>query len=750
MANDRRLLSITRSAVLAPLALSIGHAAAQEEPLLIERIVVTASVQRATDVAGSVEFLDAEELEINAYGDINRILRVVPGVNLVEEDGFGLRPNIGIRGSGTDRNSKIAVMEDGVLIAPAPYAAPAAYYFPRSPRITGVEVSKGPAAIKYGPQTVAGAINLLSAPIPFEERGDVNGGVSLLGGNHGTWRGHALAGGIFETGGPVAIGFSLEILQEHSDGFKDLDSGGDTGYRIEDYVAKLLFRSASDAAIEQSLELKFQYSDETSDETYLGLTWADFLADPYRRYRGSQVDQMNVEHHGFQATHGIALGDRIDLTTVAYYHDTARAWYKLNDVLSGGSLRSISSVLADPVTFAQGYQTLVGAPGFTSAANALRVRNNNREYYAAGVQSVLGVGFDLGPSMHEVELSFRYHQDEEDRFQEDDRYQMQDGTMVLTQSGAPGSQDNRVGEADAWAFYLRDTIDWGPLTLVPGIRHEIIDLTRTNYAGTDPARVAPTSVNESDESVWIPGVGAAYRLSDEWKLIAGIHRGFASPAPGSAADAETSWNYEAGARFNDGVAQLEVIGFYNDFSNLVGTCTNSTGGGCNVGDQFDGGGAHIWGLEVSAAYDAGRHFGGMFSVPLVAVYTFTDSKFLTSFNSSFGEWGTVARNDELPGIPEHQLTLRAGLEAERWRGSLTMSYVSKARAVAGTGPIPIGENIDARTIFDASFEYDVLDNASLFASVQNFTDEVYNVAWTPAGARPGLPRSVLGGIRFEF
>ncbi|WP_234836200.1 TonB-dependent receptor plug domain-containing protein [Sinorhizobium meliloti] len=122
-------------------------------------------------------------MERFSYSDPNRVLRQIPGVYLQEEEGFGLRPNIGIRGSGTDRNARITVMEDGILIAPAPYAAPAAYYFPKMARMSGVEVAKGPAAIKYGPMTVGGAINLFSTPIPDSDIGTLTGK-----GGHSRWQ----------------------------------------------------------------------------------------------------------------------------------------------------------------------------------------------------------------------------------------------------------------------------------------------------------------------------------------------------------------------------------------------------------------------------------------------------------------------------------------------------------------------------------------------------------------------------------
>jgi len=731
---------------------AVAEEADEVQASALERIVVTAQRIDASSVGGSVAFLDGTQLGHHSYSDVNRVLRQVPGLNIVEEEGFGIRPSIGIRGSGTDRNSKIAVMEDGVPIAPAPYAAPAAYYFPRTPRMAAVEVSKGPAAIKYGPQTVAGALGLYSTPIPDAGTGRIGGRFDLFGGEFGTIRGHGMVGGYADTGTAYDVGVSLETLQERSSGFKELDSGGDTGYRIEDYVAKVAVRSNEKAAREQLLELKVQYSDEDSDETYLGLALDDFRADPYRRYRGSQLDEMKVEHWTYQATHRIDLSDRVDLTTLAYRTETTRAWYKLNDVRNAANTgyTSLSAILEDPARYSTEYAAILGTPGTTSAPGALRVRNNAREYYATGIQTVLGYAFDTGGASHQLEVSARYHRDEEDRFQNDDRYQMVDGRMVRTSAGAPGSQDNRIGAAAAWAFYLRDTISWKQLTLTPGLRYETIDLKRTNYGTSDPGRDGDPAITRSSVDVLLPGVGATYAVNDAFKLVAGVHRGFVNPAPGSTADAEESWNYEAGVRFDRGAASLETMAFVVDYDNLVGTCTASTGGNCNIGDQFDGGAARVHGLEVVAAWDAAAALGTGWSLPLSVVYTWTQGEFLSSFRSGFDEWGNVQKGDEMPLMPEHQLTLNAGIEASRWRSFLTLNYVAETRAEAGSGPIPPNDRIDARTLVDLSGEFDVTPAASLFATVTNLTDEEYNVAFRPAGARPGAPRSWLAGVKLRF
>jgi Fe(3+) dicitrate transport protein len=619
-------------------------------------------------------------------------------------------------------------------------------------RMTGVEVSKGPAAILYGPQTVAGALGLFSAPIPDDPAGGLGGKLELLGGDYGTFRGHALLGGYIETGRAYDVGLSFETLQERSDGFKELDSGGDTGYDIEDYVAKVALRSNADASVEQSLEFKLQYSDETSDETYVGLTLDDFNANPLRRYRGSQLDEMNVEHWTYQATHRVDFTDRVDLTTVAYYTKTERDWYKLNDVRNAANTgyTSLGTVLENPTLYATEFAAIVGQPGTSSAAGALRVRNNAREYYATGVQSVLGLAFDAGGAAHDLELSARFHRDEEDRFQNDDRYQMVDGAMALTTAGVPGTQDNRIGEAEAWALFARDTITWGSWSVTPGVRYESIDLTRTNYGTADPDRNGTPAVARNSVDVFLPGVGATYELDDAWQLVAGVHRGFVNPAPGSDADAEESWNYEAGFRFGRKAASVEAMVFLVDYENLVGTCTASTGGNCNIGDQFDGGKARVHGLELVAAWDAGQTLASRWSLPLSAVYTWMQGEFQSSFQSGFEEWGSVQEGDDMPLMPEHQLTLNAGIEADRWRTYLAVNYVDETRSEAGSGSIPANERIDSRTLLDLSGEFDVTERAALFASVTNLTDEEYNVAWRPAGARPGMPRSWLAGVKFAF
>ena len=62
-------------------------------------------------------------------------------VYIRDEDGFGLNRTSAYV---VQRliGALVSLMEDGVLMAPAPYAAPAAYYFPLTTRLNGLEVYK--------------------------------------------------------------------------------------------------------------------------------------------------------------------------------------------------------------------------------------------------------------------------------------------------------------------------------------------------------------------------------------------------------------------------------------------------------------------------------------------------------------------------------------------------------------------------------------------------------------------------------
>ena len=738
-------------------ALSVPAHALQESanngdaPRRDDVIVVIGLSGDPGDVPGSAEVLTAADLDVQDYSDVTRALRAVPGVNIQEEDGYGLRPNIGLRGTGVDRSASITLMEDGILIAPAPYSAPEAYYFPHTGRMAGIEIIKGAAGVPYGPRTQGGSVNLLSTPVPD----DFGGSVDVWVGDENTRRVHGVIGGMTDLSPTIRFGGMVEAYIDGADGFKDIDgpSGQDSGYDIEDYVGKLRLE-IDGGEIAHSFELRGQYSDELSNETYLGLTQADFDADPFRRYAGSALDQMDAEHSLWSLTYNARFSNNTRLAVVGYRSDFARDWFKLDRVDPDGAgpqgSVSISSLLDDPAANATAFQIIQGNAGFVSADDALTVKHNNREYYAQGLQAELSGELSVGSMIHNWRIGGRLHHDEMDRYQWVERFRMDNGTMVLTSATLPGSDSNRIDSADAVALYIQDEMLVGDWTIVPGVRFETVDLQRENWGG-DLARTGAPAVTENSVDAIIPGLGVRYDVNARLAIFGGVHRGFAPPAPGSTTqEPEDAVNFEFGSRYENGFWSVEAVAFHNAYSNLLGACTNSTGGGCTIGAQFDGGEVDVTGLEFAAEADLGQPMNVRFSIPVRVAWTHTNAEFQTAFNSSYDPWGNVSVSDALPYIPENQLYGAIGLETDRFGGQVAVSWVGDTRATAGQGAIAATDLIESHAVADLSAWYGITDQVRARVSVRNLTDETYAVARRPAGLRPGAPRAVLFGISAEF
>ncbi|NNE68736.1 MAG: TonB-dependent receptor [Rhodothermales bacterium] len=701
--------------------------------ILVEQASMTGGLQGLRGLPGSAHLVTARGLDQFADTDIHRVLRAVPGVTVQEEDGFGLRPNIGIRGSGSERSSKITVMEDGVLVAPAPYTAPAAYYFPTVGRMSGIEIVKGSSQIRYGPLTTGGTINLLSTPIPTRSEGHL----TLLAGDHDNRLVHAVAGTQRDR-----IGVVFETHQQRSNGFKQLDSGAGTGFDKRDYLAKVRLSSREDATIRQSLLFKLGVTGESSDETYLGLTADDFQSTPLRRYLGSEADNMSADQRLLMLRHRIAPLAGLEFVTTAYSTSFERNWYKLDAVRTDAGSVKIGSLLEAPESFPEAYRLVSG-----NATNGLLgVKANNRAYVSRGIQ----LDGTLSLSKVTLEAGLRGHYDEMDRFQWVDQYGISEGTMSLVLAGTPGTESNRIESTDAAAAYVQANFDLGRLSLRPGLRYESIVQRRDDFGKEDVERVGTSLKTRRNEStVLLPGLGVTYSVSSHLNAFAGIHRGFAPPGTSEGTRPENSLNFEMGGRYHRGPAALEVVAFATDYTNLLGADLAAFGG-MGTSDQFNGGEALVRGLEISGSYNLGGLADWKASVPVSFAYTHTVGTFSSDFDSTFDPWGTVQQGDELPYLAKHQLNAVVAWETDRWNTALSGSWVGPTRTAAGQGPILEAERIDGHVTLDLSTEVRVASGVRAFAVVRNLTDQLYVAARRPAGLRPGLPRSLMAGLKADF
>lgn len=708
------------------------------EKVLINAQVIFGSKYEAKNRTGSSYYISPKELEKFNYTDINRVLRSVPGVNIYEEDGFGLRPNISLRGTSPERSAKISIMEDGVLIAPAPYSAPAAYYFPSVARMEAVEVLKGSSQIQYGPFTTGGAINLVSTKIPNTFKGALRTSY----GSFNTGQTHVKIGD-----SKANFGYSVEYLNLNSDGFKNLPDGSNTGFDKNDVVAKFRLNSNADAAFKQSLSFKFQYSDEVSNETYLGLTQNDFDASPFDRYASSQEDKMTNDHIQFMVTHKMDFSKQFRITTNAYYNGFSRNWYKLNDVVFNGDKVGIASIVNDPQDFSD-YMSIVNG-SINSDADALLVKANNRDYTAKGIQTKFDYHWSGANVFHDLEIGLRYHYDEEDRFQWVDGYNILDGKMNLTSNGAPGSDANRISSAKAFAGSILYKLTYNKLTLTPGLRYENIILNRDNFGTSDPSRTGlDLSTRENKVDIFIPGMGFNYKINQNTSVYGGIHKGFSPPGNESGQKAEESINYELGSRFNLSGLRGEIVAFYNDYSNLLGSDLAATGGTGSL-DQFNAGEVAVKGIELLLNYDLLKT-STTFALPISFGYTYTDTEFLNSFGSDDSLWGEVTAGDEMPYIAKHQFNTSISLEHSKFELNLNGRLNGSFRTLAGTENITDDNGVTSNFIIDFSGKYHFNKNLSVTGNIINLLDETYAVSRVPAGIRPGHPFGAYAGLEFRF
>ena len=674
-------------------------------------------------VAGSAHVVDEETLEAFEYNDIGRAVAGVPGMSSRGEDGYGLRPNLGIRGANSDRSAKLTLMEDGVLLAPAPYAAPAAYYFPMTTRMVGIEVFKGPAATRHGPQTVAGAVNLRTRAVP---RGFAYG-VDLAGGTRQTGKLHAHAGYGGRTAGVLVEGVHLRTA-----GFKELDTGGPTGFDRTEVMVKSYWRPSPD----HRLQLKLGYANETSNETYLGLSALDYEDNPYRRYAASSLGLMDWTRTQAELQWTGQLGPWWTVRSVAYHHYLDRSWTKLNRFGDGGpdlhSLMQSSGAGQSGVYLA----VLRGDEDSLGDAQNLMVGDNHRTFHSAGWQTTLR-GTRYGENVnHQLELGLRLHQDKVWRVHTEDAYAMRKGELAALGQPTETTLDS-VAAARALAVHAHDEMTWGRLAVLPGLRTEVVQTERSDV-GVDV--LGPVT-----RVTLLPGAGALYSLTPWVHGFVGAHRGFSPVAPGQPEDVrpEISWNYEAGVRVDEGDRRIELVGFFNDYSNLTGQCTLS--GGC-VGDsvdrQFNGGDVHIWGVESVA----GRTLRpGAFTIPIELSYALTQSRFQTGFVSAFPQFGTVEAGDHLPYVPTHQAAARTGLQHDRFALNLGVTWRSALLDQAG---LPGGDtDLPDLLLIDASASLQVRPHVAVYGTGTNLAGNDAMVSWRPYGARPTAPRQVMVGVK---
>ena len=700
---------------------------------VIESVTIIGSAEDQRKLAGSGQIISNEDLLKAMDTDIQKILTAVPGVYMRTEEGYGLRPNISIRGTAIERSAKVAVMEDGVLVAPSPYTSSSAYYFPTTGRIHSVEVLKGPAAVSQGPQTIGGAINLISTPIPNTTSGKF---VQELGEN-GMMRTHAYFGG---TSGN--FGALVEVHEHESDGFDSIANvGGDTGFDKSDFVFKARYESGA-----HSLTLKMVDLDEISNQSYVGLSQASFNANPRVRYGATAYDKMMNDGEQTSLTY---VGDfkNFNVQFTSWQNDYHRDWFKVSDFNNDkehGEQDDINELISDANNGSANAQAILDG----QLPVEIEYKHNNRYYTNEGYQFTIKTSLGI----HDLTLGYRDMEDSESRVQAHEYAdQAADGSLSpLYGYIGLNNSNNRLRESSATSYYLQDTMDFGRLDVTVGYRSEDYDQRHRRWSDRAGPNLTMVRTGEADNRDTFAtndhttsSIGATYDLSDNVTLVAGFHEGM---TPMFGADPEEAENTELGMRYSKGTTDIELFYFSSEYSNLAAECTLVSGAACNADESaiFSGGAADVEGIEFSGSWILE---GDGVSYPIALAYTSTDATFNNSSESDY--FGVVAAGDDLPYIPSSSMSLVAGFVTDNGlSGNMRLIDVGSSCSIAACGTY---NKIHAHTIIDLNLRKALTDSMDIYAIIENVSDDADIISRAPSeGARSQKPRTLKVGFSYKF
>lgn len=682
--------------------------AEEMESVAMPVVKIIGSQAELLSIPSSATIIEQKELEESHVMTTNEALRKAPGVVVRDEEGMGMRPNIGIRGLNPTRSTKVLLLEDGIPVTYAPYGANESYYHPTVDRFSSIEVLKGASQIKYGPLTAGGVINYITPYAPE----NFGGHLSITAGNRDFLNTKLNVGG---------KGFLFDYTHKEGDGVRD-----NTHSNVEDLNLK--FNKAINDS--HSLTLRANWFEEDSQVSYSGITQKEY-ENFGGEYNPFNHDQFNTTRYGASATHDWQLSNSAILTTNFYYSYFDRDWWRQQSNTTASNISTGTGCAA----FAAARITGLATNGDNCQGSQGRLRT----YNTYGVEPRLTVTHALG----ELEMGAKAH------FEDQERLQI-NGTTPIARTGT--LVENNERKTDAYSGFVSNRFSIGQFSITPALRYEHIKNERTN-------RLTGASGDDTLHE-WIPGIAFAYTPHHDLTVFAGVHEGFAPPRTedlisntGGAVDvdAEKSTNYELGFRAKPAKGlNVEATAFYNDFSNLIAVGSVASNVALSQGE------ATFAGLELSGQY----HFENGFYSRLV--YTWLpvadqDSAFTQVSNGAAVE-GSKAGNRQ-PYAPKNTITAALGYRMGAWNTQLEAVHIGKQYAdFAQTGDVPnnalgatgqFGE-IASYTIFNAALNYKYEPyKTTFFITGKNLFDKEYITDRT-RGILTGMPRLIQVGARYDF
>lgn len=498
---------------------------ANSKPVKISEVVVKDVHERdnlgeakVEEIPGVVNVISREEIERTRPKNADELLRRIPGINIQEEYGQGLRPNIGLRGLNPTRSRNVLVLVDEIPIQPALFGDPSMYYMIPIERVDRIEVVKGGASIRYSPNTQGGLVNFVTKSIPrtptFSQTNTF--------GSFNLFQNSTTYGGRFGN-----MGAQMGYVRRQSDGFRDRSAS-----QLDDFT----FRLEGNPDQRTRIVANVDWYNETA-QTPGGITPAQFAAD--RSKAGKLLDEFKGQRGAIDLTATHEFDNRNTSKLIIYGNVFERNWYIQDQNATTGAL-------------------------LQSSTNFLR------KFNMFGVVPQHQITYGLFGQEHKLIVGMRYHAE-----------RLTDTTGIGTAGSKVSRTTNNADlEAIAYSAYVENEIRLSDrLTLTPGFRWEQVNQSRDTMNAIPPATV-PNIRGSATTQGLIYGTGVKYELPGDTMLFGHVHTTFRPPTFANAIDptsgADRDLDSERGLSSDIGVRTRvlpgisgELAAFRMEFSNQI-------------------------------------------------------------------------------------------------------------------------------------------------------------------------------------
>lgn len=543
MTIKRKILSISILSVLS------NNSLAQNITLFDEIVVsATRTEQKKQDVSGSISSISTEQMQNKMASNVKEALRDVPGVTANGSGRFGMS-GFNIRGMD---DSRVKVLVDGVQ-QPVPYD-PGSNEQRKYPNmieldsLVSIEVNKGPSSTLYGSDALGGVVLMrtfnpddLLKTDENENAFSIKSGYSSIDSSVKTTLSWARRQDKLET--------LLMLTYKQGSEVKTHRNGADI--EGED-------RGQADPATQKLGNLLSKAYYQINSAHRIGATL---------EYYNAQYDENELSMQNYTMLPGFSYKDNYNEDeSIRLRVGIEHQWQAENDFFD---VLNWHLNLQKTQTNSDNYDTTYG---FSPYVSGRRLRERNAQDNSLQLEMQFDKLLVFDKSDHQLTYGMSFIDNHFSTENIDYKYDV--GTI------SPGNTNMPDATLKQWGVFVQDQMFLlkDRFILTAGLRYDSFQADPSSNAGFD----RETESNKSD--AFTAKLGSVYHVNENLSAFAQISQGFKAPTvydlyyfydTGAVIDAnpdlkpESSTSYELGLRMQSEYSQIELISFYNDYSDLI-------------------------------------------------------------------------------------------------------------------------------------------------------------------------------------